>query len=68
MAITRVAMQPLGKIRPGSIISGPELDDARRRLTFLQIFNTDPSQGIVPNIQVDRPEDSYSDQERNSNR
>jgi outer membrane protein insertion porin family len=55
----RVAMQPLGRIRPGSIINGPELDDAERRLKFLQIFNNDPSQGTVPSIQVDRPEDSY---------
>jgi outer membrane protein insertion porin family len=60
----RVAMQPLGKIRPGSIISGPELDDAKRRLNFLQIFNADPSQGTVPNIQVDRGEDSFSEDER----
>jgi hypothetical protein len=57
-------MQPLGKIRPGSIISGPELDDAKRRLNFLQIFNADPSQGTVPNIQVDRGEDSFSEDER----
>ena len=28
----RVAMQPLGKIRPGSILNGPEIDNAERRL------------------------------------
>ena len=60
----RVAMQPLGKIRPGSIISGPELDDAKRRLNFLQIFNADPSQGTVPNIQVDRGDDFDSQDDR----
>ena len=60
----RVAMQPLGKIRPGSIINGPALDDAERRLKYLNIFNNDPSQGAVPSIQVEQPEniqnrDSY---------
>jgi outer membrane protein insertion porin family len=59
----RVLLQPLGSIRPGSIINGPELDDAERRLKFLQIFNVDPSQGTVPNIQVDRPEDSYGNRD-----
>ena len=28
----RVVMQPLGKIRPGSIANGPEIDNAERRL------------------------------------
>ncbi|MEQ1825600.1 MAG: POTRA domain-containing protein [Pirellula sp.] len=55
----RVALQPLGKLRPGSIINGPELDDAERRLKFTTIFNTDPSQGILPSIQVERPEAPY---------
>lgn len=57
----RVALHPLGKLRPGSIINGPELDDAERRLKYTTIFNTDPSQGIVPSIQVERPADSYGD-------
>lgn len=59
----RVAMQPLGKIRPGSIIDGPALDDGERRLKNLGIFNADPSQGALPSIQVDRPEDSYKDRD-----
>jgi outer membrane protein insertion porin family len=57
----RVAMQPLGKIRPGSIIDGPALDDAERRLKYLNIFNNDPSQGVVPSIRVDRGEGSNFD-------
>jgi outer membrane protein insertion porin family len=60
----RVALQPLGRIRPGSIINGPELDDAERRLKFTTIFNTDPSQGVVPSIEVDRPESSFQDRNR----
>jgi outer membrane protein insertion porin family len=57
----RVIMQPLGKIRPGSVIDGPELEDGERRLKGLQIFNVDPSQGAVPNIQVDRGDEPSSD-------
>ena len=53
----RVVMQPLGKIRPGSIANGPEIDDAERRLKNLGIFNVDPSQGTVPNIRIDPPAD-----------
>lgn len=64
----RVAMQPLGSIRPGSVISGPELDDAKRRLNFLQIFNADPSQGTVPSIEVDRGEDSFGDSDSDRDR
>lgn len=51
----RVVMQPLGKIRPGSIANGPEIDNAERRLKFLNIFNNDPSQGTVPNIRIEPP-------------
>jgi outer membrane protein insertion porin family len=55
----RVAMQPLDKIRPGSIINGPAVDSAERRLRYLNIFNNDPSQGPIPSIKIDRPEGSY---------
>ena len=51
----RVVMQPLGKIRPGSIANGPEIDNAERRLKYLNIFNNDPSQGTVPNIRIEPP-------------
>jgi len=50
-----VVMQPLGKIRPGSIANGPEIDNAERRLENLAIFNVDPSQGTVPNIRIEPP-------------
>jgi outer membrane protein insertion porin family len=55
----RVAMQPLDKIRPGSIINGPAVDSAERRLRYLNIFNNDPSQGPIPSIKIDRPEGAY---------
>ena len=51
----RVVMQPLGKIRPGSILNGPEIDNAERRLKYLNIFNNDPSQGAVPSIRIEPP-------------
>ncbi len=53
----RVVMQPLGKIRPGSIANGPEIDNAERRLKGLGIFNDKPSEGTVPNIRIDPPAD-----------
>jgi outer membrane protein insertion porin family len=53
----RVVLQPLDKIRPGSIINSRNMDDASRRLRFSQIFNTDPSQGTVPTLKVEPPED-----------
>ena len=62
----RVVMQPLGKIRPGSIANGPEIDNAERRLKYLNIFNNDPSQGTVPNIRIDPP--AGVDREFGSNR
>lgn len=62
----RVVMQPLGKIRPGSIANGPEIDNAERRLKNLGIFNADPSQGTVPNIRIDPP--AGVDRESGSNR
>ena len=62
----RVVMQPLGKIRPGSILNGPEIDNAERRLKFLNIFNNDPSQGTVPNIRIEPP--AGVDREFGSNR
>ncbi len=62
----RVVMQPLGKIRPGSIANGPEIDNAERRLKYLNIFNNDPSQGTVPNIRIEPP--AGVDREFGSNR
>ncbi len=62
----RVVMQPLGKIRPGSIANGPEIDNAERRLKYLNIFNNDPSQGTVPNIRIEPP--AGVDQEFGSSR
>ncbi|MFN7290217.1 MAG: hypothetical protein ACK5T6_06495, partial [Pirellula sp.] len=57
----RVALHPLGQLRPGSIINSRQVDDARRRLGFSQIFNVDPMQGIVPTIKVEPPEDLIDD-------
>jgi outer membrane protein insertion porin family len=57
----RVALHPLGPLRPGSIINSKQVDDARRRLGFSQIFNMDPMQGIVPTIKVEPPEDLIDD-------
>ena len=49
----RVVTQPLGKLRPGSIANGPEIDNGERRLKNLGIFNADPSHGTVPNIRIE---------------
>ncbi len=48
-----VVTQQLGTLREGSIINGPEIDNATRRLRYLNIFNNDPSQGTVPNIRIE---------------
>ncbi len=53
----RVALHPLGQLRPGAIINSRHVDDARRRLGFSQIFNMDPMQGTVPTIKIEPPED-----------
>ena len=57
----RVALHPLGPLRPGAIINSRQVDDARRRLGFSQIFNMDPMQGIVPTIKIEPPEDLIDD-------
>ncbi len=51
-----VVLHPLGNVRPGSIINSKEISNAARRLQYSSIFNTDPSQGIVPTIKVEPPE------------
>jgi outer membrane protein assembly factor BamA len=52
----RVVLHPLANVRPGSIIDSKGVEDATRRLRFSSIFNNDPSQGIVPTIKVEPPE------------
>ncbi len=39
-------------IRPGDIINLQELEDSKRRLSFLQIFETNPAMGEPPDIEV----------------
>lgn len=52
-----VVEQPLGRLRPGSIIDSREVENAERRLRFSSIFNTDPAQGDTPHIDI-KPADS----------
>jgi len=52
-----VVLQPLRNLRPGEIIDKRELDAGRRRLIYSTIFNTDPSRGETPRIEVS-PTDS----------
>ena len=47
-----VVLQPLRNLRPGEIIDKRELDNGKRRLFYSTIFNTDPSRGEVPRIEV----------------
>lgn len=55
-----VVLQPLRNLRPGEIIDKRELDAGRRRLVFSTIFNTDPSRGEVPRIEVSPVESDRS--------
>jgi outer membrane protein insertion porin family len=57
----RVALHPLGQLRPGSIINSRHMDEASRRYRYSQIFNVDPSQGVVPTLKVEPPEDVIRD-------
>jgi len=43
-------------LRPGAIIDLRELEDSERRLRFSQIFETNPSQGQEPTIEVRNPD------------
>jgi outer membrane protein insertion porin family len=47
-----VVLQPLRNLRPGETIDKRELEAGRRRLIYSTIFNTDPSRGEVPRIEV----------------
>lgn len=47
-----VVLQPLRNLRPGETIDKRELDNGRRRLIYSTIFNTDPSRGEIPRIEV----------------
>jgi outer membrane protein insertion porin family len=51
-----VVLAPLRNLRPGEIIDSRELENGERRLRFSTIFNTDPSRGEVPRIEVQPPE------------
>jgi outer membrane protein insertion porin family len=51
-----VVLQPLRNLRPGAIIDSRELENGERRLRYSTIFNTDPSRGEVPRIEVQPPE------------
>ena len=55
-----VVLQPLRNLRPGEVIDKRELDAGRRRLVFSTIFNTDPSRGEVPRIEVSPVESDRS--------
>ena len=47
-----VVLQPLRNLRPAEIIDKRELDNGKRRLIYSTIFNTDPSRGEIPRIEV----------------
>jgi len=47
-----VVLQPLRNLRPGDTIDKRELDGGKRRLLYSTIFNTDPTRGDVPRIEV----------------
>lgn len=47
-----VVLQPLRNLRPGETIDKRELDNGKRRLFYSTIFNTDPTRGEVPRIEV----------------
>jgi outer membrane protein insertion porin family len=47
-----VVLQPLRNLRPGDTIDKRELDGGKRRLLYSTIFNTDPTRGEVPRIEV----------------
>jgi outer membrane protein insertion porin family len=52
-----VVLQPLRNLRPGEVIDKRELDNGKRRLFYSTIFNTDPSRGEVPRIEVSPVDD-----------
>lgn len=56
----RVALHPLGQLRPGALVNSRLIEDARRRLQYSQIFNVDPMQGIIPTLKIEPPDDLVS--------
>ena len=53
----RVVLQPLAGLRPGSILNSVKVEEGTRRLKATTLFNVDPSQGILPSLKVEPPED-----------
>jgi outer membrane protein insertion porin family len=58
---TRVAIPPLGPLKPGSILNSRHLDAASRRLQYQNLWNVNPMEGTVPTIKVEPPEDLVPD-------
>ncbi len=57
-----VPLNLLGRVRPNRIIDSREIEAATRRLRFSQIFNDNPNNGEVPQIEV-RPVQDELDEE-----
>ncbi len=59
----RVVLVNLGNLRPGELINSVEVENAERRLQYSTIFETNPSQGAPPHIEIkqffDAPEERY---------
>ncbi|MDR3233373.1 MAG: BamA/TamA family outer membrane protein [Planctomycetaceae bacterium] len=49
-------------LRPGDILSSKDINATKRRLAAAQLFNTNPTQGIVPEFIFDYPKEAIADE------
>ena len=60
-------MQPILNrlsIRPGEILRTPDINSSKRRLVASQIFNANPTQGQIPDIQFEYPQEAIEEEEK----
>jgi outer membrane protein insertion porin family len=56
-----VVLTKMANIRPGSILSAPDIEQAERILQASSIFDTNPQNGGPPRIEVEPPDQANSD-------
>ncbi|MDR3182385.1 MAG: BamA/TamA family outer membrane protein, partial [Planctomycetaceae bacterium] len=49
-------------LRPGDILSAKDINATKRRLAASQLFNTNPTQGVVPEFIFDYPKEAIADE------
>jgi len=51
-------------LRPGDILSTKEINNSKRRLRASQLFNANPTQGVMPDIIFTYPEEAIEDERK----